>query len=230
MAENNSKAVLIFLAIAFALALLAYPLSKFAKKVDTFEYNLSEKQKAAIKTEQELKSQTADLPPETSAPMTPQKNAPQKPMSQEEAKKWKALGSSSGLITERLGRFIDSPDILRETYNNEVMTTAFMERATVKSALSSAKALKGFAVSKEAEQFLASPIIERALSSEIVVEVIAQSLLTEKILQSPALKEILKNPSQAKEFINSVPRLKSIFSKEPVIKALKANPLTKQIV
>ena len=234
--------------------LLAYPLSRWVRSINSGDVALTAEQKAAFATNEAVPVEAAPAAPanpviqtgetrrqsgmvlplpreeETKKPSAakPSKPAPQGGLAEREGGtfKWKVFGATRGVITKAIGSLLDKPAVVRAILNNSAVIDAFVGRPTVKPLLNDQKALLDFAAKDQrVNDFLNNPVVQQAMSNQAVVDAFAESGMMNALLSSPAVSSLASNPAGIQQVLNQNPQLAALLQNKTVMDAIARNPL-----
>ncbi len=142
-------------------------------------------------------------------------------------REYMSIGSQKGYMTSLLGKVMNNPKVMKALFNNSLVVKGFMQRGTVKKALSSPEQLTNYITKTNAvNNFLSNPVVQKALNSPAVVNTIASSKLMSEIINSPAISGLVKDPSKINQIISENPELGKLLSNPNIMNALMNNPAT----
>lgn len=154
-----------------------------------------------------------------SAKKTAQKNAGIK------SREYMSIGHQKGYMTSLVGKIMGNEKVMKAIFNNSLVVNGFMQRDTVKAALSSPEALADYLSNTgAANNFLSNPVVQKALNNPTAVNTVASSKLMNEILDSPAISGLMKDPDKLNKIMSENPQLGELLMNPNVMNAIMNNP------
>jgi hypothetical protein len=145
----------------------------------------------------------------------------------EQAKKGQmmSVGYKQGFLTKTVGSIINNPKAIASLFNNSYVVNGFLNRETVKAALSDKQSLEYMLTKTDkVSNFLNNSVVKSALSNPEILNAIASSSLVNEILKSPAVNALLQDSNALNNIKAKNPQLTELINNPNIEKAIMNNP------